>query len=151
MFSKFIPGNFSSTVEGPLVPCVEPSTQDCLYVQPFGHLSQIVLAREAKPVRLLCNGHAKNGQPWKFEYEGVLDCSFPYRATYVRFQDRYHEMSRCTRQWRHLKDLKRGAAGHALKAVDDLGDRTLALECPACPHPGRNLPPDWDDATNDRA
>ena len=22
---------------------------------------------------------------------------------------------------------------------------SFAIECPACPHPGRNLPVDWDD------
>lgn len=60
-------------------------------------------------------------------------------------------MSRCVRQWRHLKDIKRGAAGHALAAVDDLGDGALAIECPACPHPGLNLPPDWKNAPKDRA
>ena len=25
----------------------------------------------------------------------------------------------------------------------------FALECPACPHPGRNLPEDWDEAPED--
>lgn len=60
-------------------------------------------------------------------------------------------MSRCVRQWRHLKDIKRGAAGHTPAAVDDLCDGALAVECPACPHPGRNLPPDWENETKDRA
>lgn len=60
-------------------------------------------------------------------------------------------MSRCVRQWRHLKDIKRGAAGHASVPVEDLGDGTLAVECPACPHPGRNLPPEWENESGDRA
>ena len=59
-------------------------------------------------------------------------------------------MSRCVRQWRHLKDIKRGMGGHAL-AVDDLGDGALAIECPACPHPGRNLPPEWENKPSDKA
>lgn len=59
-------------------------------------------------------------------------------------------MSRCVRQWRHLKDVKRGAAGHALAAIDDLGDGALAIDCPACPHPGQNLPPGWDKVAADR-
>ena len=59
-------------------------------------------------------------------------------------------MSRCVRQWRHLKDIKRGMGGHAL-AVDDLGDGALAIECPACPHPGRNLPPGWENKPSDKA
>ena len=60
-------------------------------------------------------------------------------------------MSRCVRQWRHLKDIKRGGAGHTSTAVDDLGDGALAIECPACPHPGRNLPPEWENESRDRA
>ena len=60
-------------------------------------------------------------------------------------------MSRCVRQWRHLKDIKRGGAGHTSTAVDDLGDGALAIECPACPHPGRNLPPEWENESRDKA
>ena len=64
---------------------------------------------------------------------------------------RYHEISRCVRQWRHLKDLKRGAAGHSTTTVDKLGEGTLAIECPACPHPGRNLPAGWENESGERA
>ena len=53
-------------------------------------------------------------------------------------------MSCCVRQWRHLKDIKRGAAGHSSTPVNNLGDGALAIECLACPHPGRNLPPGWE-------
>ena len=60
-------------------------------------------------------------------------------------------MSRCVRQWRHLKDIKRGGAGHTSTAVDNLGDGALAIECPACPHPGRNLPPEWENESRDKA
>jgi len=72
-------------------------------------------------------------------------------TTYTVLQYRYHEMSRCVRQWRHLKDLKRGAIGHTSTLVDDLADGTLAIECPACPHPGRNLPPEWRNEHGDKA
>ncbi|KAF9777681.1 hypothetical protein BJ322DRAFT_1114817 [Thelephora terrestris] len=68
-----------------------------------------------------------------------------------KIEYRYHEMSRCVRQWRHLKDIKRGAAGHSIVAVDDLGDGALAVECPACPHPGRNLPPGWENESKDKS
>lgn len=60
-------------------------------------------------------------------------------------------MSRCVRQWRHLKDLKRGAAGHTTTPIDELDGGALAVECPACPHPGRNLPTGWDIAPDARA
>jgi hypothetical protein len=60
-------------------------------------------------------------------------------------------MSRCVRQWRHLKDLKRGAAGNTTTTIDKLGDGALAIECPACPHPGRNLPGGWENEPGERA
>lgn len=49
--------------------------------------------------------------------------------------------------WRHLKLLKRAsqfckAGGAAATAPGE-----LALKCPACPHPGINLPPGWKDAS----
>jgi len=66
-------------------------------------------------------------------------------------QYRYHEMSRCVRQWRYLKDLKRGGASHTSKGVDGLDEGALAIECPACPHPERNLPPDWENAPKEKA
>ena len=50
-----------------------------------------------------------------------------------------------------MKDIKRGAVGHTSVAVEDLGDGALAIECPACPHPGQNLPPGWENETKDRA
>lgn len=33
--------------------------------------------------------------------------------------------------------------------LDSVPDGAFALECPACPHPGRNLPEDWDKAPED--
>jgi hypothetical protein len=60
-------------------------------------------------------------------------------------------MSRCVRQWRHLKDIKRGGAGHTTIAVDKLNNGALAIDCPACPHPGRNLPAEWDTSPSESA
>lgn len=71
-------------------------------------------------------------------------------ATHAVLQYRYHEISRCVRQWRHIKDLKRGGAGHPSASSKGLCDGDLAIECPACPHPGRNLPPGWEDAPDDK-
>lgn len=59
-------------------------------------------------------------------------------------------MSRSVRQWRHLKDIKRGGAGHTLSPVSELSNGSLAIECPACPHPGRNLPTGWDSEVGSR-
>ena len=55
-------------------------------------------------------------------------------------------MSRCARQWRNLKQIKRGGGGHMETGLTSVPDGAFALECPACPHPGRNLPEDWDQA-----
>ena len=50
------------------------------------------------------------------------------------------------RIWRHLKILKRSGRGHAKDGVISTTTGQCAVECPACPHPGRNLPPDWKNA-----
>ncbi|KAJ7472830.1 hypothetical protein FB451DRAFT_1134413 [Mycena latifolia] len=60
-------------------------------------------------------------------------------------KDRYHEFLRMTRQWRHLQMLKRGRRGHDPAGIANTQDGKLTLLCPACPHPGKNLPPDWMD------
>ncbi|KAF8171335.1 hypothetical protein BJ912DRAFT_1025200 [Pholiota molesta] len=44
--------------------------------------------------------------------------------------------------WRNLMALKRAGRGHDPAGVDAT-PRALIVECPACPHPGRNLPPNW--------
>jgi len=60
-------------------------------------------------------------------------------------------MSRCVRQWRYLRDMKRGGAGHTSTPAGEVGNGSLAVECPACPHPGRNLPTGWETEANSRA
>lgn len=42
--------------------------------------------------------------------------------------------------------VKRSARGHAPDGVSSTGQGECAVECPACPHPGRNLPDKWDKA-----
>ena len=49
------------------------------------------------------------------------------------------------REWRHLKMLKRSGYGH-LKDEAEAPNHSCALLCPACPHPGINLPSNWEDA-----
>jgi hypothetical protein len=58
-------------------------------------------------------------------------------------------MSRCVRQWRHLKQVKRGGGGHVEAGLDSVRDGAFALECPACPHPNRNLPEKWEQVSED--
>jgi hypothetical protein len=58
-------------------------------------------------------------------------------------QHRYTEMTRVVREWRHLMMLKRAGRGHDPTGPSGTTQGELAVECPACPHPGRNLPDDW--------
>ncbi|KAJ7592036.1 hypothetical protein C8J56DRAFT_781105 [Mycena floridula] len=49
------------------------------------------------------------------------------------------------REWRHLHMVKRSGCGHDPAGVDVASARpgALAVKCPACPHPGVNLPDNW--------
>ena len=48
--------------------------------------------------------------------------------------------------WRNLMALKRAGRGHNPGGIDSMGSGELMVEFPACPHPGRNLPDDWQNA-----
>lgn len=51
------------------------------------------------------------------------------------------------RQWRHLKELKRGGRGNDdNRKVADTRPGELAVRCIACPVPGINLPEGWENA-----
>ena len=43
--------------------------------------------------------------------------------------------------------LKRAGRGHDPGGVDNTGMGELAVECPACPQPQRNLPNNWQDSS----
>ncbi|KAK7029968.1 CxC2 domain-containing protein [Favolaschia claudopus] len=60
-------------------------------------------------------------------------------------KSRYQEFINMTREWRNLQILKRGARAHETDGIANTPEGACALECPACPHPGRNLPPEWKD------
>ncbi|KAG1857820.1 hypothetical protein F4604DRAFT_1882980 [Suillus subluteus] len=55
-------------------------------------------------------------------------------------RDRYSAFMRMVRQWRHLK---------MLNGVDATSAGECAILCPVCPHPGKNLPEGWEDASHD--
>jgi hypothetical protein len=42
--------------------------------------------------------------------------------------------------------LKRSGRGCSPQAAAGTAKGELAIECPACPHPNRNLPDNWDSA-----
>ena len=56
---------------------------------------------------------------------------------------------RIMREWQHLKMLKRAGRGHTISGSKGTQPRELGVICPACPHPGINLPPNWKDAPDD--
>jgi hypothetical protein len=62
------------------------------------------------------------------------------------FQDRYPEFLRITREWQHIRMLKRAGRGHDPEGIANTKPGECALLCPACPHPGKNLPENWKDA-----
>ncbi|KAI0037647.1 hypothetical protein FA95DRAFT_1506726, partial [Auriscalpium vulgare] len=55
------------------------------------------------------------------------------------------------REWRHITIMKRGGRGHDETGVAGTADGELAVQCPACPLPGINLPEDWEAAPRNRA
>ncbi|KAF8442225.1 hypothetical protein L210DRAFT_3397494 [Boletus edulis BED1] len=65
-------------------------------------------------------------------------------------KDRYEQFMHIVREWRHLKMLKRSGRGHHPSGVDMTQEGECAIHCPACPHPGINLPDDWMNVCNDK-
>jgi hypothetical protein len=64
-------------------------------------------------------------------------------ATGYKPPNQYREFLRMARQYRHLLMMKRAGRGHAEDGVLGTKSGELAIECPACPRPGVNLPDDW--------
>ncbi|TFK82052.1 hypothetical protein K466DRAFT_603992 [Polyporus arcularius HHB13444] len=64
----------------------------------------------------------------------------------ARMKDRYPSFMLMARQWRHLKMMKRGGRGHDPAGVAATQPGSCAVECPACPQPGKNLPDGWENA-----
>ncbi|KAG1727954.1 uncharacterized protein EDB91DRAFT_1239465 [Suillus paluster] len=61
-------------------------------------------------------------------------------------QDRYESFMCMVREWQHLKMLKHFGRGHDPVGVSGTKEGECAVLCPACPQPGKNLPPDWKEA-----
>ncbi|KAJ8508653.1 hypothetical protein ONZ45_g9101 [Pleurotus djamor] len=54
--------------------------------------------------------------------------------------DRYISFLRIIREWRHVLLLKRSGSTYGGRRVADVEPGELSVLCPACPHPGKNLP-----------
>ena len=59
------------------------------------------------------------------------------------FPTRYDELTFTIRRYRDLLTLKRAGVAHNDLGIDGLKKGDLAIECPASPLPGKNLPRDW--------
>ncbi|KAK6977452.1 CxC2 domain-containing protein [Favolaschia claudopus] len=60
--------------------------------------------------------------------------------------DRLPQFMHMVREYRHLQLCKRAGRGHDLSGIAGTAPGELAVPCRACPHPGINLPDDWDTA-----
>ncbi|KAI0684985.1 hypothetical protein C8T65DRAFT_712842 [Cerioporus squamosus] len=66
-------------------------------------------------------------------------------------KDRYPAFLTITREWRHLKLMKRGGRGNDPDGIASTREGSCAVECPACPLPGKNLPDDWEVAPDSKS
>ncbi|KAF8131200.1 hypothetical protein EV363DRAFT_1165737 [Boletus edulis] len=64
----------------------------------------------------------------------------------VDIKNRYETFLRISREWRHLKMLKRMGRAYDPHGIAATRDGQCAILCPACPHPGKNLPPNFRNA-----
>ena len=57
---------------------------------------------------------------------------------------------RMAHEWRHLKMTKRSGRGHDPTGVSQTKEGECAVLCPACPQPGKNMLPGWEDEPENR-
>ncbi|KAJ7849376.1 hypothetical protein B0H14DRAFT_3668571 [Mycena olivaceomarginata] len=70
--------------------------------------------------------------------------------TAEQHKDRYHAFLRMTREWHHVRMLKRAGQGHDPDGIANTKPGECALLCPACPQSGKNMRPDWENAPEDQ-
>ncbi|KAK0476553.1 hypothetical protein EDD18DRAFT_1115322 [Armillaria luteobubalina] len=59
-------------------------------------------------------------------------------------KSKYTSLGCMVRQFAHIKMMKRGSRGNVWNGIKATLPGELATLCPACPHPGINLPADWE-------
>ncbi|TFK68354.1 hypothetical protein BDN72DRAFT_870985 [Pluteus cervinus] len=78
--------------------------------------------------------------------------AFEYYQTLIRLTDntgdavpdRYRAFTRIVRQWRHIRLMKRMGRGHHPEGIAGTAQGECVVLCPACPHPGKNLPENYE-------
>ncbi|KAI0684667.1 hypothetical protein C8T65DRAFT_712959 [Cerioporus squamosus] len=103
--------------------------------------------RTASTFRLLEDFHLMSTQSKVSGWEYYTTLSRRTDNTGVQpSKDRYPSFMLMARQWRHLKMMKRGGRGHDPAGVKATARGECAVECPACPQDGKNLPNGWENA-----
>ncbi|KAL1671278.1 hypothetical protein EV122DRAFT_226842 [Schizophyllum commune] len=69
----------------------------------------------------------------------------------IKVPDKRRQFMNIIRQQRHVELLQQGGRAHVEDGVATTEQGQLALGCPACPQPGRNLPAGWDTAARDES
>ena len=134
----------SSIAMNGLVSGILQPSSNCVHLRPSRNIPQSDTPGKTQFIRLLSRHHAEIGQSRTVKARGkrlVWIINYLHSQTQ---QYRYHEISRCMRQWRHLKGIKQGGGAHRAHPLSTTPSGSFAIKCPACPHPGRNLPDDWD-------
>ncbi|KAJ7578939.1 hypothetical protein C8J56DRAFT_796992 [Mycena floridula] len=68
-----------------------------------------------------------------------------------KLPDRYRGFLRMAREYRHLIACKRAGRGNDEdRGVSETRPGEIAVQCPACPRPGVNLPNGWENASSDQ-
>ncbi|KAI0054817.1 hypothetical protein BV25DRAFT_1816493, partial [Artomyces pyxidatus] len=63
---------------------------------------------------------------------------------------RYKEFIQSVHCSRHLRAAKRAGRAHDPSGIEGTQQGELVVECPLCPHPGRNMPEGWEDTPEDK-
>ncbi|KAJ7575193.1 hypothetical protein C8J56DRAFT_801798 [Mycena floridula] len=92
--------------------------------------------------------HGYAAQETSYEYYKILE-QLTDNTGLKPLNSRQDELQRMMRQWRWLHMLKRAGRAHALDGVEGTPLGGCAIVCPACPHPGINLPEGWDKLPED--
>ncbi|KAI0037791.1 hypothetical protein FA95DRAFT_1585548 [Auriscalpium vulgare] len=76
--------------------------------------------------------------------------AFDFYNGLVRITDGL-EFIRSMRCFRNIRTVKRAGRGHDPAGIDATAPGELAIICPLCPHPDRNMPEGWENASDDEA
>ncbi|KAI0712134.1 hypothetical protein C8Q76DRAFT_693826 [Earliella scabrosa] len=99
--------------------------------------------KTAATFRLLESFHLLSTQSKVSAYEFYISLSRRTDNTGVLPpKDRYPAFLTMVREWRHLKMMKHAGRGNDPEGIAATTEGSCAVECPACPQPGKNIPKD---------